>query len=246
MNRAVLILGAASAIARSAANDFAAKGCPLFLAGRNQDELKRLASDIKIRHQTDVKIGLFDAEAFDTHYDFLQNVIHQMNGLDGVVIGFGDLGDHKKAIIDFKQALHIINCNYVGACSIISHCANYLGQQESGFIIALTSVAGDRGRQSNYIYGSAKAGLNTFLEGLRNRLFHANVRVITIKPGLVDTPMTFGRINFFLMASPESVGKKIVKISEQSKDIAYVPAFWRYLMMVVRFLPECIFKRLKF
>ena len=245
MNKPVLILGGNSSIARASANAFAAKGYSLFLAGRDTEELERVASDIKVRHQIDVKTGFFDAEAFDQHSLFLQNVIKDMGGLWGVLLAFGDLGDQKKASIDFKDAQTIINRNYTGACSILTHCAHHLGMQQSGFIIGISSVAGDRGRQSNYVYGSAKAGLTVFLQGLRNRLFHANVRVITIEPGFVDTAMTFGKPGLFLVASPEYVGERIVKSLEGSSDELYLPWFWRYIMLIIKCIPEFIFKRLK-
>ena len=115
----------------------------------------------------------------------------------------------------------------------------------NGFIIALSSVAGDRGRQSNYIYGSAKGGLSVFLQGLRNRLFHSGVRVITIKLGFVDTAMTFGLPNLFLVASPQEVGKKIVKAVNRGRNVVYIPWFWRLIMGIICSIPECVFKRLK-
>lgn len=245
MNKPVLILGGNSSIARASANAFAAKGYSLFLAGRDTDELERVASDIKVRYQINVKTGFFDAEAYDQHPIFLQNVIKDMGGLWGVLLAFGELGDQKKASIDFKHAQTIINCNYTGACSILTHCAHHFGMQQSGFIIGISSVAGDRGRQSNYVYGSAKAGLTVFLQGLRNRLFHAGVRVITVEPGFVDTAMTFGMPGLFLVASPQYIGDHIVKALDGSSDELYLPWFWRYIMLIIKCIPEFIFKRLK-
>jgi decaprenylphospho-beta-D-erythro-pentofuranosid-2-ulose 2-reductase len=245
MKKPVLIIGATSSIARSAAHAFAAKGHPLFLAARDEEELSRIATDIKIRYQVEAKYGYFNGEDYGEHLSFLQRVIQQMGSMEGVLLAFGDLGDQKVAQNDFADALKIINTNYTGACSILTHCANYLGMQGSGFIIGITSVAGDRGRQSNYIYGSAKGGLNIFLEGLRNRLFHAGVRVITIKPGFVDTAMTFGKPGLFLVASPQYVGEKIAKTIDKSKDVVYIPWFWGFIMWIIKSLPESIFKRLK-
>lgn len=245
MTEPVLILGALSSIARASADAFAAKGHPLYLAGRDTEELARVASDIKVRYGVPCSYGRFDAEAFGEHLPFLQNVVNEMGGLYGVLLAFGELGDQTQATMDFSNAHTIIDRNYTGACSILTHCANYLGKMEKGFIIGISSVAGDRGRQSNYVYGSAKAGLTVFLQGLRNRLFHAGVRVITVKPGFVDTAMTFGKPGLAMVASPQYVGEKIVEALQKSRDDIYLPWFWRYIMLIVRNVPEFIFKRLK-
>lgn len=245
MTKSVLILGATSAIARAAAQAFAKDGYALFLAARDLKELDRIASDIRVRHQAEVHYGPFDAEDFDGHASFLQNAVQTMCGLDGVLVAFGDLGDHKKAVNDFSVAHKIIDRNFTGAVSILTHCANHLGKEGKGFIIGITSVAGDRGRQSNYVYGAAKGALNIYLQGLRNRLFHLGVRVITIKPGFVDTAMTFGLPGLFLVASPQYVGDRIARSVKKSKDILYVPWFWRIIMFIIKSLPEPLFKRLK-
>lgn len=245
MSNSVLILGGSSSIARAAANAFAAKGHSLYLGGRDLLDLERIAQDIKIRYQVDVKCGFFAAEDYDDHASFLHTVIKEMGGLQGVLIAFGFYKDHKKAMADFTYALKMIEVNYTGVCSILTHCSNYLAMQGSGFIIALSSVAGDRGRQSNYIYGSAKAGLNVYLQGLRNRLYHAGVRVITIKPGFVDTAMTYQLPGLFLVASPQLIGQRIVKALDRRSDVVYLPGFWRYILWVICLIPEFIFKRLK-
>lgn len=245
MTKPVLILGATSAIARYTALAFAKQGRPIYLAGRDEEELERIASDIRIRSQVEVKHGYFDAESYDKHQQFFERVLKEMPGLEGVLLAFGELGDQKKATLDFSQAESIINKNYVGACSILTHCANHLAREGKGFIIAISSVAGDRGRQSNYVYGSAKAGLSAFLEGLRNRLFHSGVRVITIKPGFVDTAMTFGKPGMFLVATPDYIGQKIASTLNKRSDIVYLPWFWRYIMSIIKNIPESIFKRLK-
>src|SRR5437868_5616344 len=197
MSNTVLILGASSSIARAAAYSFASEGYSLYLAGRDLSDLERLAADIKVRYQVEVYYNYFDAVDFDEHAKFVQKVVEEVNGFQGVLLAFGEYINQKKGLTDFKYGHQIIDINYTGACSILTYCGNYLGVKGSGFIIALSSAAGDRGRQSNYIYGSAKGGLNLFLQGLRNRLFHLGVRVITIKPGYVDTAMTFGLPHLF-------------------------------------------------
>ena len=241
-SKSVLILGATSSIARAAADAFAEKGYALYLAGRNTQELQRLATDISIRHGTKVRHGTFDAEDTGTHRDFLQNVISSTGNLEGILLAFGDLGEHDRAIHNFDAAQTIINRNFTGACSILTHCANYLSAEKRGFIIAVSSVAGDRGRQSNYIYGAAKGGLSLFIQGLRNRLHPYGVRVITVKPGFVDTPMTFGKPGLFLVANPQKVGKKIVEILDTKRDIVYIPGFWKYIMLITKAIPERLFK----
>lgn len=245
MNKPILILGASSSIARAAAHAWAAQGHPLYLAGRDLLDLERIAADIKVRHPIEVYYGYFAADDFNDHEKFIQKVVEEMSGLYGVLVAFGDYIDQRKAITDFAYGYKIIEINYTGACSILTYCGNYLGTQGSGFIIAISSVAGDRGRQSNYIYGSAKGGLNIFLQGLRNRLFHLGVRVITIKPGYVDTAMTFGLPHLFLVTSPKKVGEQIAKALNKRGDVVYIPWFWRYIMWIIRSIPECLFKRLK-
>lgn len=244
MSKPVLILGATSAIARATAGAFAARGNDIYLAGRDMDELPRLAADLKVRHGVEVRYGSFDAEATATHGSFLQHVIDEMSGLGGVVLAFGYLGD-QLAARDFSVGAKIINSNFTGAASILSECANYFEPLKSGFIIGISSVAGDRGRQSNYVYGAAKGALSLYLQGLRNRLFHSGVRVITVKPGFVDTAMTFGLPGMFLVASPKSIGERIALAPDKSADVLYLPWFWRYIMLIIMHIPEPIFKRLK-
>jgi len=244
MSETILILGATSAIARATAAAFAARGAALYLASRNLDELRRIAADLRLRHGVAVHYGLFDAEVTETHEAFLQAVIKEMQGISGVVLAFGYLGD-QQAARNFDVGAKIIASNFTGAASILSHCANYFEPLKRGFIIGISSVAGDRGRQSNYVYGAAKGALSLYLQGLRNRLFASGVRVITIKPGFVDTAMTFGLPGLFLVASPQSIGERIVRTLDKSADVVYLPWFWRYIMLIIQHIPEPVFKRLK-
>jgi len=244
MSEAVLILGATSAIARATAAAFAAKGKPIYLAARDLDELRRSAADLHLRYGVEVRYGLFDAEQTETHAAFLQSVIDEMQGLRGVVLAFGYLGD-QQAARDFSVGAKVIASNFTGAASILSHCANYFEPLQRGFIIGISSVAGDRGRQSNYVYGAAKGALSLYLQGLRNRLFASGVRVITVKPGFVDTAMTYGLPGLFLVASPQAIGERIVAALDKSADVVYLPWFWRYIMLIIKHIPEPIFKRLK-
>jgi short-subunit dehydrogenase len=244
MSETVLILGATSAIARATAAAFAARGDALYLASRDEDELQRIAADMRLRYGVEVQHGLFDAEATDTHEDFFQSVVTTMPSLSGVVLAFGYLGD-QLAARDFGMGAKVITINFTGAASILSYCANYFEQLQRGFIVGIASVAGDRGRQSNYVYGAAKGALSLYLQGLRNRLYTSGVRVITIKPGFVDTAMTYGLPGLFLVASPQFIGERIVGSLCKSTDVVYLPWFWRYIMLIIRHIPEPIFKRLK-
>jgi len=244
MSGNILILGATSAIARGTAAAFAARGDNLYLASRDLEELKRISADLKVRYGVKVKYGLFDAAATDTHPVFFQTVLKEMYELSGVVLAFGLLGD-QQAARNFSLAEKIISSNFTGAVSILSLCANYFEPLKRGFIIGISSVAGDRGRQSNYVYGAAKGALSIFLQGLRNRLCPSGVRVVTVKPGFVDTAMTFGLPGLFLVASPQTIGKQIVKSLSKSADIVYLPGFWRYIMLIIKHIPEPIFKRMK-
>jgi decaprenylphospho-beta-D-erythro-pentofuranosid-2-ulose 2-reductase len=243
--KAVLVLGGTSSIGRSIAAALAEEGYPLYLASREEPDLNRFALDLQVKYGVEVKYGIFDAENCARHALFLQQVVRTMNGLKGVVLAFGSLGDHQQSMRDFQAAEKVIAVNYLAACSILTHCANFFEKQKSGFIIGIGSVAGDRGRQSNYIYGSAKAGLEVFLQGLRNRLFASGVEVMTVKPGFVDSAMTFGMPGLFLVAAPASVGKAVAKSLKRSRNCIYVPWFWRPIMGMVRSIPEVLFKRMK-
>jgi decaprenylphospho-beta-D-erythro-pentofuranosid-2-ulose 2-reductase len=244
MRKTVLILGATSAIARATAAAFAAQGFDLYLAGRDADELSRIAADLAIRYRITAYSGLFAAEALDSHGQFFTQVIAEMGEMHGVVLALGYLGD-QQAARDFSAGAEVILINFTAAASILSHCTSYLEARKQGFIIGISSVAGDRGRQSNYTYGAAKGALSLYLQGLRNRLYASGVRVITVKPGFVDTAMTYGMPGLFLVASPQYIGERIVQALGKSADVIYLPWFWRYIMLIIKSIPETLFKRLK-
>ncbi|MDH5784998.1 MAG: SDR family oxidoreductase [Chromatiales bacterium] len=245
MRGAYLILGATSAIARATARELARQGYHLTLAGRDMDELQRDAADIRLRFSVEVEVKPFDAEDFAGHAAFLNGVVDDGGELDGVVLAFGYLGEQTRASQEFAESLAIIQRNYTGAISILNLCAEYLAARGRGTMIAISSVAGDRGRQSNYIYGSAKGGLTIYLEGLRNAMFHRGVHVMTVKPGFVDTAMTYGLSGMFLVATPQAVARRILKARDKGVNTLYAPWFWRWIMLIIRHVPETIFKRLK-
>jgi short-subunit dehydrogenase len=228
-------LGATSAIASALAREFATHKFDLVLGGRDREELSALA-------------GVLPLDALDTqtHASTLRSFLAEAgNDLEGVVVCMGYLGDQAKGQCDGEEARRILETNFTGCVSALNILANHFEPRRAGFICAISSVAGDRGRQSNYLYGAAKAGLSAYLQGLRNRLFHAHVKVLTVKPGFVDTHMTYGRSGLFLVASPESVAKGIFRAIVKGKDVVYLPWFWRPIMLVVRSIPEGIFKRLR-
>jgi short-subunit dehydrogenase len=242
----VLILGATSAIASALAREFATHKFDLVLGGRDREELSALASDFSLRYG--VRAGVLPLDALDTqsHASTLRSFLAEAgNALEGVVVCMGYLGDQAKGQCDWEEARRILETNFTGCVSALNILANHFEPRRAGFICAISSVAGDRGRQSNYLYGAAKAGLSAYLQGLRNRLFHAHVKVITVKPGFVDTRMTYGHSGLFLVASPESVAKGIFRAIVKGKAVVYLPWFWRPIMLVVRSIPEAIFKRLR-
>lgn len=243
--RTVLVLGATSAIARAVASELAGRGFDLVVAGRDPEEIRLIAADLQVRHGVAVVPVEFDALAFDSHAAFLDEcrAAASGNGLFGAVLCFGYLGDQADSEKNFEEARKTLDTNLLAAVSIFNLLARELEAKREGFLAAISSVAGDRGRQSNYIYGAAKAGLTVYLQGLRNRLSRSGVRVVTIKPGFVDTQMTFGRPGMFLVASPEAAAKRIVRAILGGKEVTYVPGFWRFVMLGIRSLPEKVFKK---
>ena len=242
----VLILGATSGIASALAKEFAAQKFDLVLGGRDRGELSALASDLSLRHSVRANVLAFDALDTQAHAASLQSFLAESGStLAGAVVCIGYLGEQAKAQVDWDEARLILETNFTGCVSALNILANHFELRRTGFICAISSVAGDRGRQSNYLYGAAKAGLSVYLQGLRNRLFPAGVKVITVKPGFVDTRMTYGRPGLFLLASPESVAQGIFRAIVKGKSVVYLPWFWRPIMLIVRSIPETIFKRLK-
>jgi len=244
----VLILGATSGIAAPLAREFAAHKFDLVLGGRDQQALKALASDVSLRSGVRADTLTFDALDTPSHAAILRSflrVAEAGEALVGAVVCIGYLGDQSKGQSDWEEARRILETNFNGCVSAINILASHFEHRRAGFLCAISSVAGDRGRQSNYLYGAAKAGLSVYLQGLRNRLFPAGVKVITVKPGFVDTRMTYGRAAMFFVASPESVAKGIYKAIVKGPAVVYLPWFWRPIMLVVRSIPEAIFKRLR-
>ena len=241
--RGIVILGATSAIARAVAVEYARRGHPLVLAARDAEENEAIAADLRVRHSVPAHALAWDAADYDAHGAFVDKCNQLLGDIEGLVLCSGYMDDQQLAQREWDAARRTIDATFTGSISVLEKFAAILEQQRSGWIAALSSVAGDRGRQSNYIYGAAKAGLSTYLQGLRNRLHHSGVHVCTIKPGFVDTKMTFGQVPF--AASPENAARAIVRAVDRRKNVVYVPWFWRYIMLIIRSIPEWQFKRMK-
>lgn len=240
----LLILGANSDVAHAVARKWAGKQkADIILASRDMAALELKARDLRVRCEATVETAAFDALDTRSHQAFYQGLDPKP---DGVVLAFGYNGDQQKAQEDFDEAGRIIDINFRGAVSILEIIAADFQTRRSGFIIAIGSVAGLRGRQSNYIYGAAKGALAVYLSGLRNRLNKAGVRVMTVLPGFIDTKMTAGMdLPQLLTASPEQVAEDIYAAHVKAKERIYTRWFWRWIMLIIRHVPEPIFKRLK-
>ncbi len=239
----VLILGATSGIARWVAVALGQRGHSLWLAGRDREELERLAQDVSLRTGAVATAVPFDAMDMDGHEAFFADLVSRAGIVEGVVLAFGYLGEQERGERDWREARAILDQNFTAAASVLLVAARYLEERGQGWVCALSSVAGDRGRMSNYLYGSAKAGLSTFLQGLRSRLQKSGVHVLTVKPGPVDTGMTFGLPKLPLLAPPERVADDIVRAIDRRKDVLYTPRPWALIMAVFRAVPERIFKK---
>lgn len=182
---------------------------------------------------------------FDRHEEFARQAIARMGGIEGVVYSIGLLGDQPRDSVDPLEARRLVDVNFTSAVTLLGAVAPALEAQGRGFILGLSSVAGDRGRQGNFAYGAAKGGLSLYLQGLRNRLDAKGVRVLTVKLGVVDTAMTFGMKGLMLPAQPERVARALAKIIDKPGGVYYVPTFWRIIMLAIRAIPERFFKRMK-
>lgn len=240
----MLIIGATSAIANETIKFFAADHAEFFLVARNAEKLNAIAADLKVRGAKRVETCVLDLADLAQHQAMIEQAAAALGGLDAVLIAHGSLGDQAASQASVETTLQELNVNFMSVVSLLTILGNHFEKQRRGVIAVIGSVAGDRGRGSNYIYGSAKAGLDAFLSGLRNRLAKSGVTVLTIKPGQIDTPMTAHLKKSPLFASPVTVGRDIYKAMRSGKDIIYTPFYWRYVMLIISNIPEMIFKKL--
>jgi decaprenylphospho-beta-D-erythro-pentofuranosid-2-ulose 2-reductase len=241
----VLVVGATSAIATETARIYAARGARLFLAARNADRLEAVAADLRTRGAAGVETALLDATDHQRCEDVVDAAWTALGGLDVALLAHGVLPDQARCQASAAETLRSIDVNFGSAVALLTPLANRFEAAGRGCIAVIGSVAGDRGRQSNYVYGAAKGGVDRFLQGLRNRLFHAGVAVVTLKPGFVDTPMTAGLAQGPLFVSARRAGRDVHRAIERRRDVAYIPWFWRPIMAIIRALPERLFKRLR-
>jgi short-subunit dehydrogenase len=243
----VVILGATSGIALEVERQLARLGYELLLVARSPQRLAALQGDLLVRGAKHVLTCAADLAAIEYHAGIFDFVRRSFPGYDTVLLAYGAMHDQKDSEASVDVLLSELHINYVSAAALLTLFAADLEQRRTGCIAAITSVAGDRGRRSNYVYGSAKGALSLFLQGLRSRLHPAGVKVITIKPGPVQTPMTDHLPNAARFAEPEQVARDIVRALEQrSPDVLYTPKVWRYVMTAVGHIPETVFKRLSF
>jgi len=244
----VLIVGATSAVAEALARRLVARGWNLFLAARNDMLVETLAKDLRVRGGTTVCTGRFNADEFESiAFTWSAAAAAFPSGLDGVVVCHGYLPDERGQLLDGADIRRTIDVNFTSVAVLLGAAAEYFSDRRRGFIAAVSSVAGDRGRQSNFCYGSAKAGLTAYLSGLRNRLHGRNVHVLTIKPGIIDSPMTRGMEMGPkpLVTSPDRVAADIEKAILRRRDTVYTPWFWMPIMAIIGSIPEFVFKRLR-
>ncbi|MBL8765092.1 MAG: SDR family NAD(P)-dependent oxidoreductase [Phycisphaerae bacterium] len=243
--RHILIVGATSSIARALALRLARRGCNLVVAGRDDDEIVRLASDLALRSRAAVHPMHLDAANFGAHAPAIERAEALLGGrLDGVVLAQGVMHPHEETARDPALVLEMVHANYASVVSLASACADRLPDR-TGFLCVVSSVAGDRGRASNPVYGSTKAAANAYLDGLRAGLFPRGVAVVCVRPGFVDTAMTWGLPGMFLVASPERVARDIDRAILRRRAVAYTPWFWRWIMLIIRVMPAWLFNRLR-
>jgi short-subunit dehydrogenase len=242
--RKILVLGATSGIAEATCRIWATQGASLFLIARNQARLDAVARDLRTRGASYVDTAVADLDDTDKHPELLAHAINSLTGMDIAYLTHGILGDQTEAEQDFNAAAQILYTNLMAPVSLLTWLANFCVQRHAGTLAVISSVAGDRGRKSNYVYGTSKAGLSAFLSGLRNRVDREGVTVLSIKPGPTRTAMTVAMPKSEKFADVDSVAESIVSAIDKRRDVLYVPFQWQPIMFVIRNIPERIFKKL--
>jgi short-subunit dehydrogenase len=240
----MLILGASSTLAHEAAKHFAKDGADFVLVARTPEKLEAITNDLRVRGAGGVETIVADLNDLSRHAEIIATATAAFSGLDMALVAYGTLGNQALCEQDVTVALQEFSNNCTSTISLLTLLANYFEQQKRGCIAVISSVAGDRGRQSNYVYGAAKGAITVFLQGLRNRLAKKGVAVVTLKPGMVDTPMTAHMRKGLLFADAKTVGQGIYEAMLKRKEVVYLPGYWRYVMVIIKSIPEPIFKKL--
>lgn len=240
----ILIVGATSAIAEACARRWAETGANYFLVGRNPERLAQVAGDLRARGMA-VHTELLDLNHLDNHESTLASCWEELGRVDVALVAHGTLPDQKACEENAELAVDEFTNNGMNVIALLTRLANRMEPQGDGCIAVISSVAGDRGRASNYVYGSAKSAVSNFCSGLRARLFKCGVHVLTVKPGFVDTPMTYGlQLPRALVAPADKVAHDILRAIEKRRNVIYTPWFWRYIMLIIIHIPNVVFKRL--
>jgi short-subunit dehydrogenase len=241
----IVIIGATSAVAQATARQLVAPHARFVLVGRNPDKLRHVQKDLRARGAAQATVLIHDVVAYEKNKRLIPRILQEMGTIDLVLMAHGSLGDQRQCAQHFEEAHEELAVNLLSPISLLIPFAGYFAEKKCGTIVVISSVAGDRGRQSNYTYGCAKGGLSLYLQGLRNRLHPHGVRVLTLKLGYVDSPMTAHLPSSPLMVSPERAACGLMRALKGRRDVAYIPWFWQGIMLVIVSIPERLFKRLK-
>jgi decaprenylphospho-beta-D-erythro-pentofuranosid-2-ulose 2-reductase len=241
----VVIIGATSAIAEATARLYAARGAQLFLVARNEGRLQDIAADLRVRGSQQVFLAPLDINDVERHASIIEQIWSSLGQVDVLLVAHGTLPDQSQCEASVEVALKEFATNGTSTIALLTAMAPRFEAQRAGVMAVISSVAGDRGRQSNYLYGAAKAAVTAFASGLRQRMAKVGVDVLTIKPGFVDTPMTRKFKKGALWAKPDAVAKGIVQAADRGRSVVYLPGFWLLIMLIIRHIPEFAFKRIK-
>jgi len=240
----ILVLGGYSGIAQKVEEKWAHKGASFYLVGRDHSKLEVVRNHLKTLGANEVFIEQMDLTNLNEHRNILQRAINSLNGLDLLFVCYGILPNQKELEKEPIKIVENYNINTISLIHFVTIVANYFESKKTGTIAVVTSVAGERGRKSNFFYGSAKACVDVYLQGLRHKLSSSNIKIITIKPGVVDTPMTKDLDKKLLIASPEKVATDIIRGIDKGQLVIYTPWYWKYIMLIIKLLPQKIFNRL--
>jgi len=240
----VVVVGSSSGIGREVANVFSQEGHNVICSSRDEKELHWLVSDLKIRYDCEAYAVPVDVTNISSIKTFINKIYEYFKAVDCIVVTTATMPENDMAYYNEEGLVITTMTNYIGIALILNEISRRMVANHSGIIICLSSVAGERGRQSNFIYGASKSALTTYLQGLRMKLYKQNVRVTTVLPGYVDTLMSYGKVKKQLAVSPQYVARRIYKLAKSDKNVVYIPRIWWLIMKIIKLVPETIFKRI--